>query len=320
LGEILAADIGGTNSRFAHFRLREGRLSLEGKKWLETGRADSLGGLFAMLRESGFSLLPERADVTVLAVAGPVERGVSSSPPFIPWGIDLSSARQDYGLTRHVLINDFVAQAYACRSPVGEEARPILPGTPEPESAVAVIGAGTGLGMAALLPDGRGGFAAMPSEGGHGSFPFVSPEECTYMKFLLGELEDQYMTGNVVVSGRGLSLVHKYLTGQDLHPDEVSARFHECPDTLLWMSRFYGRACRDFALATLARGGVFVAGGVAARVPGILTHGAFASEFRSSPRHARLLRGIPVYLITDEDSGLWGAAYRGKLELEGARR
>jgi len=47
----------------------------------------------------------------------------------------------------------------------------------------------------------------------------------------------------------------------------------------------------------------------------VLTHPAFEEEFRSSPEHSKLMSLIPVYLITDEQSGLWGAAFRGQLEL-----
>jgi glucokinase len=64
-------------------------------------------------------------------------------------------------------------------------------------------------------------------------------------------------------------------------------------------------------------GGVYIAGGVAARTPAIVTHEAFGAEFRSSPTMARLLEGMPVYLIRDEDSGLWGAAALGLQMLRG---
>jgi glucokinase len=316
---ILAADIGGTNSRFAHFRVEEGEpLTLRETKWLGTKDVQSFPELIERLRSSDFPLSPEDADMAVMAVAGPVERGTYSNPPLISWDVDLSESGKRFGLEDALLINDFVAQAYACRSPVGERARSMLSGASDPEGAVAVLGAGTGLGKAALVADARGGFVAVPSEGGHTNFPFMGKRERSYEEFLLRETGDAYMTGNVVVSGRGLSLLHQFLTGEALPPDEVTARFTEDSETLRWAARFYARAARNYALETIATGGVYVAGGVAAKNPRLLTHQAFAEEFRSNPKHARLLERMPVLLITDEQSGLWGAAFLGQLVL--ARR
>lgn len=309
---ILAADVGGTNSRFAHFIAEgDGPLRLVETRWLDTREAASFGELMDNLRGSGFSLTPEDADMAVVAVAGPVERGTYSAPPLIGWDVDFSNAGRDFGLRRSVLINDFVAQAHACRSPVGEEAERILPGRPEREAAVAVIGAGTGLGKAALVPDGAGGFVAVPSEGGHANFPFDSAREFEYREFLRKELADPYMTYNVVVSGRGLSLLHRFLTGEDLTPAEVTASFDGESETLRLAARFYARAARNYALDTLALGGLYIAGGVAAKNPALLKNEAFENEFRSSPTLAALLGNIPVFLIRDELSGLWGAALMG---------
>jgi glucokinase len=313
---ILSADIGGTNSRFAHFMAdSDGKLKLQETLWLKTKESSSFGNLLDQLRATDFPLKPEDADIVAVAVAGPVLGGTYSAPPFIGWDIDVSNADKDFGLKRCLLLNDFVAQAYACRTGPGESAEKILPGKVVPDAAIAVIGAGTGLGKAVLLPDGRGGFVALPSEGGHTNFPFVSMRECEYQEFLYREVGDVYMTGNVVVSGRGLSYLHKFLTGEDLRPNEVTAGFTGDSETLVWASRFYGRVCRNFALETMAQGGLYIAGGVAAKAPVLIKHKAFREEFRSSPEHEALLAGMPVCLITDEQSGLWGAAFMGLLEL-----
>ena len=309
---ILSADIGGTHSRFAHFTTSEDSgLKLVGVKWVKTKDARSFGGLLDNLRESGSSLKPEEADIVVIAIAGPIEGGVKSSPPFISWGIDLSDAQQEHGFRRSVLINDFVAQAYACCSPGGEAAEEILPGEAVPDAPVGVIGAGTALGKAVLIRDCNGSYVALPSEGGHANFPFVSPQECMFQEFLLKERGDKYITGNIVVSGRGLSYIHQFLNGERLKPREVAESIVEHPETLGWMSRFYGRACRNFVLEALTLGGLYIAGGVAARIPDIVTGKDFELEFRSSDTLAHLLNKVPVFLIKDENSGLWGAAFLG---------
>jgi len=310
---ILCADIGGTNSRFGFFEAdHTGNLSVVETKWFRTGETASFGHLIRLLEAGGFRLKPVDADIVVIAVAGPVERGVYSAPPLIPWDVDITNARTDYGFKRSILINDFVAQAYATRTVAGQSAREILPGHIIPEGTVAVIGAGTGLGKAMLVPDSDGRYIAIPSEGAHASFPFVSLQESRFQEFLIQELGEDSITANSVVSGKGLTFIHQFLAGEKLEPKDVMARCTLNCETLVWASRFYGRACRNFALETLSFGGMYIAGGIAAKVPQLVTHDAFPLEFRSSKTMGIILAQMPVMLMSDEESGLWGAAFLGQ--------
>lgn len=316
---IIAADIGGTHSRFAGFTGQEGgEITLIETCWLKTAESPSFGDLVSRLRSSGFPLLPEEADIVVIAVAGPVEKGVYSSPPFISWDIDISSCRDNFGFKRCLLINDFIAQAHACRAKPGREARRIMEGEIAEDGATAVIGAGTGLGKAVLYPLGKADYIATPSEGGHASFPFAPGREQEFQEFLLQRNGNSYVTGNDVLSGRGLGAIHRFLTGEDLMPKEVTARLTADSETLVWAARFYGRACRDFALETLALGGIYIAGGLAARTPALVTHEEFAREFRSSSTMSSILAGMPVFLMSDQESGLWGAALCGQRSVRAA--
>jgi len=316
---ILTADIGGTNSRFGHFIVDENDyLVLAEVTWLRTTDAGSFGHLISGLGRSGFSLHPDAADIIVIAVAGPVEEGVRSRPPFIEWDVDITDQRKKAGPGKYLLINDFVAQAFACRSKAGEEARQVLSGTAVADAPIAVIGAGTGLGKALLVDDGNGCYRAIPSEGGHTNFPFLTGRETAYQEFLMRELHEQYITGNTVVSGKGLSYLHRFLTGRVKDPAEVAQEFSVSPETLAWAARFYGRACRNYVLETLALGGLYVAGGLAAKTPELLGHPEFGKEFRSSGTMAHLLEHVPVYLICDENSGLWGGAVLARQTLRTA--
>jgi glucokinase len=320
MNTILTADIGGTNSRFGHFIIDScGELSLVESIWLRTSEANSFPELIDNLNNSGFSFTPQSADIVVLAVAGPVENKVRSNPPLITWDIDISKADRDFGFKKCFLINDFIAQAFACFSPIAAASEKILQGSPAPDAAVAVIGAGTGLGKAAIMPDGKGGFIALPSEGGHTNFPFVSAKEFEYQQFLLNERKDQYITGNTVVSGQGLSYLHHFLTGRKLEPSGVVKEFSLYSETLEWASRFYARVCRNYVLESLAMAGLYIAGGVAARTPELLRHPAFEKEFRNSDTLSGLLANIPVSLIKDENSGLWGGALFARQKLRQGR-
>jgi len=316
---IFAADIGGTNSRFGHFTVNAlNELSFVDVQWLKTAEVESFSELLGNLRATGFPLLPEVADLAVFAVAGPVEDGLLSRPPLISWDIDLSDLQRTMGPGRCLLINDFVAQAFACCSEAGERAEVILPGRSVAGAPIAVIGAGTGLGKSLLLHDGRGGHRAVPSEGGHANFPFVTDREYAYQEFLLRRLRGQYVTGNTVVSGTGLSYLHHFLTGRKKDPGEVAQEFSLYPETLAWAAKFYGRVCRNYVLDTLALGGLYIAGGLAAKAPELLRHPAFDNEFRSSDTMAFLLAAVPVSLISDENSGLWGAAVLARQTLREA--
>lgn len=313
--EILAADIGATSCRFAHFRTSDEGIKLLSSKWLRTSEQNSFAGLLHNLAESDFSLTPKEADIVSIGVAGPIEDGVYCKPPYISWEIDFSCAERDYGFSRYCLINDFVAQAYACKSPIAQMATQVVDGKARRDATIAVIGAGSNLGKAIVAVREGGNYIVVPSEGGHITFPLQSRRELEFAQFVLTRTAADYLTCNEVISGKGLSRIHEFLTGECLEPSEVSARFADHNETLLWASRFYGRVCRNFALDTLALGGVFIAGGVAAKVPQLVKHPAFREEFVSSPRHNELLSTIPVYLIVDEESGLWGAAMCGAKKL-----
>jgi len=312
---ILAADIGGTNARFARFEAGGG-LVMEDSVWLPTAESASFDDLLDALAQTDFSLAPDRADAVAIALAGPV-RGARCNPPNIAWSVDLEPVARRRGWPPYALVNDFAAQAWACRSPAADLALDILPGRPDPDGTVAVLGAGTGLGVALLVPDGCGSFTALPTEGGHAVFPFQGPEEFAFQQFVQERTGRQQVIGDMVLSGSGLSALHAFLEGRDLEPGQVAAELDSSSRTLEWFARFYGRAARNLALSSLAVGGVFVSGGLAARNPVLVTYPAFGEEFRFSETHADLLAGIPVRLNAQQDAGLWGAAFMALTTLVG---
>lgn len=321
MATILAVDIGGTNSRFAWFEAGSAQdITLKDKIWLKSWDAKTFPEVVEMLDASAFSVMPRDADITVVAVCAAVEkRRLAEHPVNIPWSVDLRNSAQDFGAEQMLMINDFVAQGYACVSPIAKEARRILPGDVHPEGTIAVLGAGTGLGTGAIVPLPGGGYSALPSEGGHMMFSFVGDEEFEFARFAVKESGCEQIIFEEVIAARGLTYIHKFHTGRDLSPPEVTATFAEDKNspTLAWAARFYGRGCRDLALMTVATGGLYLAGGVIAKAPELVTHPAFEEEFRFSETHAPLMAEIPVFLNSNEDAGLWGAAMYGALELFG---
>ena len=121
---IIAADIGGTSARFGLFSLDgDSPPELCKSVWLKTRDASSFGELIENLRRSEFDTDVSEASFVSLAVAGPIQNGVRCTPPNIDWDIDLSSARDEFGIGAFRLVNDFLAQAYAVLSPIGAQAR-----------------------------------------------------------------------------------------------------------------------------------------------------------------------------------------------------
>ncbi|HDQ39503.1 MAG TPA: glucokinase [Desulfonatronum sp.] len=311
---LLAADIGGTSSRFAVFSDDAGQLRLDQSVRIPTIQAASFAELLVLLKQGPLGRLLPRCCAAALAVAGAVQGGVFAKPPNIPWEIDLRTTDLA-GLPKQVtLLNDFAAQAYACGTGIAAQAVVINPSVVRGEGVVAVIGAGTGLGHG-LLIRGKNSLQALPSEAGHMAFAFSGKAERDYERFLLERTGLEYIHADVVVSGRGLTLLHAYHFQEELEPARVASALTPDSPVQDWFARFYGRASRQFALAVLAMGGIFVTGGVAAKNPNLVLDPAFMAEFVNSPAYGRLLQSIPVSLNTNEDSGLWGAALSAQLSL-----
>ena len=348
---ILVADMGGTNCRFA--------LLNASKQIDNSGAIPDLGSrchlptseykdVYALLKalasrenEQGEGFLPvskkpSRVDLAVFAVAGPVQGSKAYAPNMGSagnkgWHIDAVECAKVCGIAHVVLINDFVAQAFACLVPdvsrpeqilgpasslmATDTAARLINGAEErvmePMEPVAIVGAGTGLGMCLLLPQKSANpydRQYLASEGGHASFSFETPDEWDFAAFMQRKTGKQRLIGDDIVSGSGLACLHSYFYNEELSPAEVATRLHPESKVLEYFARFYGRACRDYVLTTLAWGGVCIAGGVAARNPVLVKHPAFAANFYNCGAHRALLDKVPVWLYLEADAGLWGAA------------
>lgn len=304
---ILAADIGGTSCRFGHFTLAaDGVLTLGRQVCLPTQAVGSFAELLAALPGAGFDLPVHEAQAAVFAVPGAV---VGRTVRFanIDWTLDLDELARGHGLGRAVCVNDFLAQAHGCRL-LGEAAETVLPGRMDPARIQAVIGAGTGLGHAALVPLADGTCLALASERGQTAAPFFGPEETAFADFLIQATGEAYVRYDSVLSGSGLEQLHRFLAGEALTAAQISRQLAADSPTTALFARFYGRAARDYALTMLPAGGVYISGGVAAKNPLLVAHPEFAREFRASPTYAPFLEHIPVRLVRDADVGLFGAA------------
>jgi glucokinase len=307
---ILSADVGGTNSRFGCFEWGGGgHLRLVEKAWLKTGGAASFFELLSQLEQQGFKVPLSDYRYIAVAVPGPVGAGDRIEMANVSWTIDPREIRDRLGAARVHLVNDFVAQVYGCRTEAVREAMVIQGGQADETGPLAVVGAGTGLGHCTLMPDGAGHYLAVPSEAGHTPFPFLNRSEWDYGVYLTKAYGTSYAYGDMVVSGPGLSSLHEFLTGERLSPRVVAQEVSGDSQTLAWFARFYARACRTYALTVLPRAGLYITGGVAAQNPHLIDNEIFMAEFADSVKYRSLLLSLPLRLNTNEESGLWGAAY-----------
>ncbi len=312
---VMAVDIGGTNSRFAHFGITgTGELTLIDRLRVDTNSASSLEDLMEKAQAAEPLKRIIEWDSIVLAVPGAVKDGTYAELANVPWGVDASGLRKRAPATKIFLINDFVAQAFACPIIRHLETRTIRAGVKESAN-IGIIGAGTGLGHCSLALTDQGALLPLPSEAGHAAFPFYGKTETDYRDYLLERTKAPYPFGDIVVSGSGLAHLHAFLTGRVLTPADVAAEIGPESQTTVLFARFYARAARNYALTVLALGGLFIAGGVAMKNPFLVDNNHFINEFVDSPHYGPVLEKIPLTLMLSEDSGLWGAAYYGALSL-----
>ncbi|HMO17443.1 MAG TPA: glucokinase [Oligoflexia bacterium] len=322
---ILVADIGGTNSRFSLFEISDSEskdLLQVGSIWLRTSDSGSLGELFSALKisDQGGSSFFLNIHAVCVAAAGPVTGGRYCKPPNINWSIDIEDIKPFFKGAPIFLINDFLAQAYACAGKIAENALCVKPGVRLPGT-VAVIGPGTGLGKAILVKHSDihdsvndRTYIGVPSEGGHASFPVETFEEFGYLQFLQNKLGSKSVSFEHVLSGRGLSYLYEYFNSEVLPPEDVArlilnnTESKEVKPVLSFYRRSLGRACKCFALESFSSGGVFITGGVIAKNPILAKGPDFIDSFSNSDTQKAFLDLVPIFLVDNQESGLWGAA------------
>ena len=314
--KILAADIGGTNARFAEIEidgLSRIRLSepLVFPTWSESiDSFDALLEHYSATKPAGSPAL-EQYDAIAIAIAGAVS-GTRATLPNIPWDIDLSVSRPVQNV---FLLNDFFAQAHAYLDPlVFDELRLIRPGAGMGPGSIAIVGAGTGLGHAALTAV-KGRRVVLGSESGHCTFAFHGEEERRIEASMLARRGSTWLSGDDVVAGSGAALLHESLTGQAVSPAEALARQPEESPTCAWFARFYARACRNYCLAVYPVEALIISGGIAAKTPHIVQSPSFMAEFNDGRSYRHLLERVPIYLNEDQALGMRGAAIHAWLEL-----
>lgn len=315
----LAADVGGTNARFAIAEPVSSGVRLVFQRTYATKSfpdfEPALQAFLVEARAAG-ALGDEPPPAATIAIAGAVDRHVGRLTNRANWTIDLRALGEHLGV-RARLINDFVALAHAVPRARPQDWIELQRGEPAPQGTIVLVGAGTGLGVASLVSEG-GRYRPQPSEGGHVAFAPADESQIELCRHMMATHGGR-ASAERVVSGAGLKRIHDFLRGRGapgepaLEPADISARALDDRASLSARAleifiRCYGSFAGDMALAFLARGGVYVCGGIAAKLAPRFAEGDFIEAFNYKGRHRDIAASMPVRLVTNESLGLRGAA------------
>lgn len=322
---LYAADVGGTKSLFQLVEIGPDGMAARVERRYESELYPTFE---SMLRE--FAAIAGPADGACFAVAGPVVRATARVTN-LPWMIDSEKVGREFDLAHVLLVNDFYAVAAGVPHLDSSDLRSLHEGNRDTSSPIAILGAGTGLGEAMVVPA-PSGWMVVPSEGGHVDFGPADPVQ----DLLLARLRTRYghVSWERIVSGPGL--VNILTTLRDVRPDLAVHDFtagygdDDLPALIaerdaagnplaratfdLFLSA-YGAEAGNLALKCLARGGVFLAGGIGAKNADRLADGTFMKGFADKGRFRDLVLECPVDLITNANVGLIGAAHLAAARL-----
>lgn len=323
----LLADIGGTNARFALASSDTSLPALLPDSVQVFSVAD-----FPSLADAArhyLDLIKAAPSQGVFAVAGRVD-GDEARITNHPWVISAERTRIALGLTQLRLVNDFAAQAMAVS--LLHPADVVAIGgvrwngwNDRGDRTYAIIGAGTGLGVGALLRrDGR--YYPLQTEGGHVSFAPGTPEEIEVLQRLSGEFGR--VSNERLLSGSGLVNLHRALSqiaGEDpgpLQPQDITAMAREgdarCLRAIDVFCAVFGAAAGDLVLTLGAWDGVFLPGGLVPKLMPWLAHSGFRQRFEHKGRFSPTMARVPTLAVTHAQPGLLGAAALAAQNAPGA--
>lgn len=324
---VLAADIGGTHAIFrVSERLADGSYLTVAEKSFLSRDFDNFESLMDRLFSTS-DMLAARPQLAAacIAVAGPVENGAATLTN-LGWKVNAEAIAQKFALKSLRLINDFHAAGHGVMTLGEQYLFSLQAAEPAADGTIAVIGAGTGLGVAILERDGAG-YRVLPSEAGHADFAptdALQDQLMIYLRRTYGRVSWER-----VISGPGLMRIFSFL--QDSGFGVPSKQLQEAtkrsiidyadvisdfglhkrdPLAVRALDLFinaYGSFAGNIALTTLARGGVYIAGGIAPRIFSRMKEGGFMRAFAGKGTFTPLLSGIPVKVVMDPQVGLRGA-------------
>lgn len=304
----LVGDVGGTNTRLALCDLETGNLS----------HSLTYSGLDYPSLEQVVRVYLDQQSITIeqacIAIACPIN-GDSVTMTNHTWAFSIAQMQENLALQQLTIINDFTAVSMAIPVLGPDDKVQLGGGSAQTNKPIAVCGAGTGLGVAHLIPAGDR-WLSLAGEGGHMDMASNTDQEEKLIQLLRQELG--HVSAERLLSGPGLvniynGLVKSYnrepemLTPGQISEYAVSGECDDCYQALSLFCELMGRFAGNLALNMGTFGGVYIAGGIVPRFLEFLNASNFRMAFEDKGRFKEYLHVIPVYLITHPQAGLLGA-------------
>ena len=322
---ILSGDIGGTKARFQFSKYEDGKLICIGmKRYASKDYHDILIFITKFMEEIGESIT--RIDAACFAVAGPILAGRVQLTN-LPWGIDEAEVSKALNIKKVRLLNDFCASGYGIEALTHEQLYTLQFGKLQEHAPKAIIGAGTGLGVAVMHWVNKG-YSVMSTEGGHVDF---APTDDIQME-LLGYLRKKYhrVSAERVLSGQGLVNIYRFVRdhpvlNEEENPDlryeitvsDAAAAIYKFATenkdplairALTIFTQVYAAQVGNLALTVLPFGGLYIAGGIAPKILNQLKSDIFNERYFDKGRMSQLLTHVPLHVVLDSSVELKGAA------------
>ena len=321
---ILAGDVGGTKVHLALYDFTNGRLhELRDHKF----PAHEFSSLDQVVQQFIAMAGIQSKDIIAACFGcpGPVREGRLKLTN-LPWTLDTTELQQALGIRHIFLINDLEANGYGIPELAPDQIFTLHAADSNNEGHRGLVAAGTGLGEALMIWDGKR-HQPIPSEGGHCDFAARTDREIALLQYLRRTLGGR-VSFERVVSGIGIKNIYAYLRDVEkldepqwlkdrLATEDPNAVIGECAEngsssicfeTLKVFAAAYGAEAGNMALKVLAMGGIYLGGGIAPKILKTLQNGSFTQAFLDKGRLSALLQSIPVRVILDETCALLGAA------------
>ena len=306
----LIADIGGTNARFAIVPEPGG--APEQQQVLPCADFPDLAAAASHYLEGVAGPRPRHAAMAIAtSITSDQIRMTNNS-----WVFSIEQTRRQLDLKRLDLINDFTAQALAIPHLSAEALRPLGGVEAAPDTPLAVVGPGTGLGVSGLIPAG-GDWIPLKAAGGHVSFSPVNAREIALLEVMLREFE--HVSAERLISGMGLENIYRGLCEVDgVETGALSAaaivgqaragQSALCLEAVRMLTGMLGTVTGNVVLTLGARGGFYICGGVVLRLGELFDETHFRERFEAHGRFRDYLSAVPGYLVLEAQSGLLGMA------------
>jgi glucokinase len=316
MNPILVADIGGTHFSAGLLLPNESCVS-HTRRFKAADFAGPEGAVNAYLESVSAELggRGEAPRLAAFAVATPIS-GDHIQFTNSAWSFSVQDLQRRLGLSRLRVVNDFEALALSLPHLSATQMR-CEAGVPDPLQVMAVLGPGTGLGVAGVCPISPGIWRPLPTEGGHSTLAAGDDFEANVLQW--ARREHSHVSAERLLSGMGLPLLHsavsavmgkpsQLLTAPEIIQLGVLKSDESALQTINTFCAMLGSFAGNVALTLGARGGVFIGGGIVPRLGELFFQSPFRQRFESKGRFTDYLKAIPTALIVDQHAALQGAA------------